>query len=106
MAEVSALMGFPAVARLLTDLVMSPDGATVRCEIAQLPGDTDALVLVRVNGGERVAMSVPQVRDVARYCFNIPPDIHKYLAEPLAALARFLLEVADDAEAMAPKRLH
>jgi hypothetical protein len=107
--EVSALMGFPAVARLLTDFVMSPNGATVRCEIAVPHEAVEALVLVRVNDGARVAMSVLQARDVARYCFNtalMPPAIRRHLADGLAEFARLLLQVAADAEAMAPGRLH
>ena len=97
-----AIMGPGAIVHLLNAFVMAPGGTVVSCGIAQ-DSDQRTLVMVQVGKGPPVAMTPANARAVAAYCFEVPPPAMRYQVE---GLARQLIELADEADAFAPKRLH
>jgi hypothetical protein len=104
---IDAIAGPGAIMRLLDDYVHSRKGTVMECAVGQI-GEF-YLVLVRVGEGPRVAMSVAEARHVARHCLateSMGADMREAVADHLADLARRLIELADDADAMAPGRLH
>ena len=83
----------------------APPGAALHCEIAQ-HGDR-RVILARIGDGVRVVMGIGQTQRLANLILATPlPPILDEFAANMARLARALLEVAADAEALAPERRH
>lgn len=97
-----AIMGPGAIVHLLNAFALAPGGTVVSAGIAQ-DSDQRTLVMVQIGEGPTVAMTPSNAREVAAYCFEVPPPAMRNQVEDLA---RRLIELADEADAFAPKRLH
>lgn len=103
---VAAIAGPAAVICLVDQYAHAPVGTVLELAIGHI-GESD-VVMVRVGDALRVAMSVDEARDVARYCLALelmPPQV-RCIADHLAQLARHLMRLADEAEAHQRGRLH
>ena len=104
---IDAIAGPGAILRLIEDYARARNGTTVECGVGQI-GEF-YLVVMRVGEGPCVAMSVEEARYVARQCLAtelMAGDMRRALADHFADLARRLIGLADDADAMQPQRLH
>ena len=105
MEHVTAEGGTFAVWRFLTEFTHAPPGAALRCEIAQ-HGDK-LVILARTGDGMRVVMGIGQTKHLANMILATPlPPLLDEFAADMARLARALLDIAAEAEALAPERRH
>jgi hypothetical protein len=105
----TAVIGGPAaIATLLNDYARARAGTPMLLGLG-LAQDIGYLVLVRVGDGPMVGMLASQARAASAYCLAtelMPPEFRLTLVEHLADLARHLTDLAEQAEALQPQRLH
>jgi hypothetical protein len=104
MKLVSAMRGPVALSRFLADFQNAPHGTLLHCEVADFAGKL--VVLVRMGDSERVALTVAETKRLAARLLTEALPFSPSFVEDLQDLGRTLLEVAGDAEALTPGRLH
>jgi hypothetical protein len=89
------------------DYLAAPSHTMMHGEIGYMPKNPEAMLLIlRIN--VPVCLVPDEARQLARWLLNrdtMPPPLLAR-ADELQRLSRFLTELANDADAMRPSRLH
>ena len=102
-----ALCGKRGQIQLLVDYLAAPSKSLMHSEIGYVPEKPEAMLLIlRIN--VPVCLVPDEARQLARWLLDrdtMPPPLLAR-ADELQRLSRFLTELANDADAMRPSRLH
>lgn len=104
----TVIAGPGAISKMLNDYVHARNGSPMLLGLGLIE-DGAYLVLVRVGDGPMVGMSVSEARGASEYCLAtelMPPEMRRAVGKHLAELAHNLTDLADQAEALQPKRRH